>query len=140
MKDTRRLNIIYLGAGLIMTEKNNFSLQQRFKSFGYAIVGIFTLIKEQQNAWVHLLVTVFVVAAGVVFHVTAGQWIAIVFAIVLVWMAEALNTAIELVCDLVSPDYHPLVKKAKDIAAGAVLVTAIGAVIVGLIIFLPYLF
>lgn len=123
-----------------VAEKNNFSLQQRFKSFGYAIVGIFTLIKEQQNAWIHLVVTVFVVTAGAVFHITAGQWIAVIFAIVLVWMAEALNTSIELVCDLVNPDYHPLVKKAKDIAAGAVLVTAIGALIIGSIIFLPYLF
>jgi len=123
-----------------VTEKNNFSLQQRFKSFGFAIAGIFTLVKEQQNAWIHLCVTVLVVLMGFLLCITADQWIAVIVVIVLVWMAEALNTAIELVCDLVSPEYHPLVKKAKDIAAGAVLVAAIGAVIIGIIIFLPYLF
>lgn len=113
-------------------------LRQRSKSFSYAFRGIITLIKEQQNAWIHLSITVLVIVAGIVLNIPAQQWIAVIVAIVMVWLAEALNTAIEIVCDLVSPDYHPLVKKAKDIAAGAVLVAAMGAAIIGVIIFLPY--
>lgn len=112
----------------------------RIRSFTYALTGVTTLLREQQNAWVHLLATLLVIGLGMWFSVSATEWSLIIMAIVLVWMSEALNTAIELVCDRVSTEFHPLVKKAKDIAAGAVLVTAVGAAIIGLIIFLPYLF
>lgn len=110
----------------------------RLRSFSYAFVGVATLLREQQNAWVHLLATLIVIVAGLWLSISAMEWSLIIIAIVLVWMAEALNTAVELVCDLVSEDYHPVIKKAKDIAAGAVLVAAIGAAIIGLIIFLPH--
>ncbi len=114
-------------------------IKARIQSFGYAIAGVGTLIREQQNAWIHLLLTVIVVIFGLWFSIAATEWALITVAIVLVWMAEALNTAVEILCDLVSVEYHPLIKKAKDIAAGAVLVTAVGAAIIGVIVFLPYL-
>ena len=119
-------------------EQGSF-VRGRIQSFTYALTGIATLLREQQNAWVHLLATLLVIGFGLWFSVSATDWSLVIIAIVLVWMAEALNTAIELVCDRVSPEYHPLVKKAKDIAAGAVLVTAVGAAIIGLVVFLPYL-
>jgi len=77
--------------------------------------------------------------AGFLFQVTAVEWMLLVFAITIVFIAEALNTAIELLCDFISPDYQELIKKTKDVAAGAVLIAAIGAAVTGLIIFLPYL-
>ena len=113
-------------------------LTGRIRSFAYALTGIASLLREQQNAWVHLLATLLVIGLGLWFSISATEWSLVMIAIVLVWMSEALNTAIELVCDRVSPEFHPLVKKAKDISAGAVLVTAIGAAIIGLMIFLPY--
>ena len=119
-------------------EQGSF-LTDRIRSFAYALTGIATLLREQQNAWVHLLATLLVIGLGLWFSISVTDWSLVIIAIALVWMAEALNTAIELVCDLVSSEYHPLVKKAKDISAGAVLVTAVGAAIIGLMIFLPYL-
>lgn len=77
--------------------------------------------------------------AGFLFQVTVIEWIMLIFAIAIVFIAEALNTAIELLCDFVSPDYQELIKKTKDVAAGAVLIAAMGAAIIGVIIFLPYL-
>ena len=79
------------------------------------------------------------VALGFLLRIERGEWLALVLTIVLVLAAEGVNTAVEAAVDLASPAYHPLAKVAKDVAAGTVLLTAIGAVIVGLILFLPYL-
>ncbi|MCB1100104.1 MAG: diacylglycerol kinase family protein, partial [Verrucomicrobiae bacterium] len=89
----------------------------------------------QHNAWVHALATVGVTILGFVFGISPGDWCWIVVVVVGVWTAEALNTAFEFLCDVASPEYHPTVKHAKDVAAGAVLLAAIGAAIVGCIIF-----
>jgi diacylglycerol kinase (ATP) len=112
-------------------------LQKRIDSFKYAITGIKTLIKTQMNMKIHLIAVVLVTMASFLFKVNATEWCLLILIFTLVMAAEAVNTAIEFVVDLVSPDYHPLAGKAKDVAAGAVLITAIGAVILGLIIFLP---
>ena len=98
-----------------------FSFTGRIRSFKYAIVGIWTMLKSQQNAWVHAFATIVVVTAGFVFGISAAEWCWLVLAIIAVWMAEALNTAIEFLADVASPEFRPLVKKAKDVAAGAVL-------------------
>jgi diacylglycerol kinase (ATP) len=113
------------------------SLKKRVQSFGFAIKGLKTLFVTQANARVHALAIVVVTALGFYFNINKSEWCGVVLAFALVLSAEALNTAIEFVVDLVSPQYHPLAGKAKDVAAAAVLITAMGAVIVGLIIFLP---
>lgn len=113
-------------------------LTKRLLSFKYAFQGLFTLFSTQPNAIIHLFVAVVAILFGFYFHITQQEWLVIVVAITLVLMAEAFNTSIEFLTDLASPDYHPLAKKAKDVAATAVLLTAIGAAISGLIIFLPY--
>jgi diacylglycerol kinase (ATP) len=92
----------------------------------------------QHNAWVHVIATISVVSIGLFFQITTTEWCSLIFAITLVWVTEALNTAFEFLCDVASPEFHPLVKKSKDVAAGAVLVSAIGAAIIGIMIFLPY--
>ncbi len=93
----------------------------------------------QHNAWIHALVSAVVCSIGVALDVDEVDWCIIVLAIVSVWTAEALNTAFEFLADVASPDFHPLVEKAKDVAAGAVLISAIGAAIVGIIVFWPHL-
>lgn len=118
-------------------KKKKFSLKARAKSFRYAFSGIYTLIKNEHNARIHLCVTIGVLFSGFFFELSAAEWINLIFAIGLVFSAEAFNSAIEYLSDLVSPEYHPLVKKAKDVAAAAVLLTAIAAALIGLIIFIP---
>ncbi len=117
----------------------NFSVGARIKSIGYALEGVATLIRTQHNAWLHFAAAIAVVAAGFVGGVSPGEWLALIFAIALVWCAEALNTAFEFLCDVASPEFHPKVKQAKDVAAAAVLFAAIAAVAVGLVIFGPRL-
>lgn len=115
-----------------------FSLRQRLASFRFAFSGLATLLREEHNARVHLVVTVLVLMAGLWSGLSLMQWVAIVLVIALVWITEALNTAVERVCDLVTTDQHPLVKKAKDVAAAAVLISSLAAVLVGLMVFLPH--
>ena len=117
-----------------------FSIVDRLKSFAFAFSGIATMLRTQHNAWIHLATTTVVVSAGVWFQIGRGEWVWLIVAIVAVWTAEALNTAFELLCDVASPEFHPLVKQAKDVAAAAVLIAAAGATIIGLLVFLPRVF
>jgi len=116
-----------------------FSVSGRLRSGTHALEGITELIKSQQNAWVHAIATVGVIAAGMILGVSAMEWCLLLLVITAVWVVEALNTAFEYLCDVVSPEFHPLVKKSKDVAAGAVLMSAVGAAAIGLLIFVPYL-
>ena len=109
------------------------------RSFGFAFAGLGWMLRTQRNAQIHFVITIAVVLVGLWLRVSAVEWIALILAIALVLALEALNTALEAVVDLVSPQYHPLAKRAKDSAAGAVLIGAIGTAIVGCIIFLPKL-
>jgi diacylglycerol kinase len=108
-------------------------------SFSFAFQGIVALLRTQANARIHLAAAIAVIAAGLFFGITRLEWCAIAAAIGLVWTAEGLNTAIECIVDLVSPDHHPLAGRAKDIAAGAVLIAALIAVIIGALVFIPHL-
>ena len=117
----------------------SFSFSGRIRSIKFALEGILLVLKSQQNAWIHFVATALVVLGGLTFEITATQWAIIILAIAIVWVAEALNTAFELLCDVTNPEFHPVVKKAKDVSAGAVLISAVGAVIVGLIVFIPYM-
>lgn len=114
--------------------------EKRLLSFKYAFQGLFTLIRTQPNAKIHCFAALVALALSFYFQLSSIEWCLIIFAITSVLSAEAFNTAIEYLTDLVSPDYHPLAGKAKDVAAGAVLCTAIGAFVVGLIIFAPKFF
>lgn len=96
------------------------------------------MLKSQQNAWVHAFATVAVVVAGFLFGVSAAEWCWLVLAMMTVWTAESLNTAFEFLADVASPKFHPLVKKSKDVAAGAVLLSAIGSVVIGLLVLGPH--
>ena len=100
--------------------------------------GVAVVLRTQHNAWLHAIATGVVLAAGFVVGLSRLEWCAIVLAMMAVWTAEALNTAIELVVDLASPDVHPLAGRAKDVAAGAVLISACGALVVGILVFAPH--
>ena len=115
-----------------------FRLKERIRSFGYAFQGIGFMIRSQPNARVHLLATVAAVGAGIYFQISRGDWIGLTLAIMAVWIAEALNTAVECLADVIHPGFHPTIGKAKDVAAGAVFLAALGAVIVGLCVFGPH--
>ncbi|MDP4096981.1 diacylglycerol kinase family protein [Paenibacillus sp. P96] len=104
-------------------------------TFRYALEGIRYTLRTQINMRMHAAISLCVIAAGIVFHISRMEWLFIITACALVMMAELLNTAVEAVVDLVSPDAHPLAKAAKDTAAGAVLLAAVFAVIIGLIVF-----
>ena len=116
-----------------------FSVLARIKSFRYAFSGLWLMLSTQHNAWLHLIATLLVCAAGFVLKVSAEDWRWLIAAICLVWVAEALNTAFEYLCDVVSPDFHHAVQKSKDIAAGAVLICAMAAAGIGAVTFWPYL-
>lgn len=112
-------------------------LKKRIDSFRFAIKGLARLVQTQPNARIHLVAALGVLVGGLYFGLSTLEWIACVFAIAMVLSAEAFNTALEDLTDLVSPDYHPLAGHAKDVAAAAVLIVAIGAAIIGCLIFVP---
>lgn len=117
---------------------DTFSFSGRIRSGTHAVHGIIEMLRSQHNAWVHAVATLCVIVAGGIFSISTTQWCLLVLVVTIVWVAEGLNTAFEFLCDVASPEFHPLVKKSKDVAAGAVLLSAVGAIIVGLIIFIPY--
>jgi undecaprenol kinase/diacylglycerol kinase (ATP) len=118
-------------------KQQRFSILKRLKSFKYAFNGLKVLFQEEHNSRIHLLATVCVVIAGYAFRISQYEWIAIIFAIGLVLTVEIINTTIEDIADFVSPEKHEKIKRIKDLAAAAVLVSAVTALIIGLIIFLP---
>ncbi len=117
--------------------KKTFSLQRQIKSFQYAFKGLSYVFRNESNMQVHVIAAIVVVLAGFFFQISRLEWVAVVGAISLVMTAEAINTSIEAIVDLVSPKQHELAGRAKDVAAGAVTISAIGAVIIGVLIFLP---
>ncbi|GAB4419009.1 MAG: diacylglycerol kinase family protein [Anaerolineales bacterium] len=110
---------------------------RRILSFKYAFKGWWYVIKTQHNAWVHTVVTALVVIAGFWLGLPARDWAVLLLTIAMVWAAEFVNTAIEAVVDLASPDKHPLAAVGKDVGAAAVLIAALAAVGVGLLILGP---
>ncbi len=116
-----------------------FTIAARIKSISYALAGIAPMLRTPHNAWIHWAATAAARLLAFWFAISTVEWLALILAIVAVWSAEALNTALELLCDVASPEFHPLVKQAKDVAAAAVLIAAAGAIAVGLLIFGPRL-
>ncbi|OKL40834.1 diacylglycerol kinase [Pontibacter flavimaris] len=114
-------------------------LKKRFNSFRFAFRGISAAVRSEPHMRLHVLAAIAVVVVGYTFDVTKTEWCLLVGSMGLVVTAEIINTAIETVVNLVSPDFNQLAGRAKDLAAGAVLVAAITAALIGAIIFLPYL-
>ncbi|MCB0844787.1 MAG: diacylglycerol kinase family protein [Bacteroidetes bacterium] len=112
-------------------------LLARIHSFGYAFKGIYTLFVTQPNAQIHLLAIVVISLMGWFLGLSATEWCLIIICMAMVLMAEGINTAIEFIVDLVSPDHHPLAGKAKDVGAAAVLLSVIICGIVWGIIYIP---
>lgn len=123
-----------------MSSSKPFSFSARIKSFGYALSGWRTLLAEEPNAIIHVVLGIAVVICGFLFRISSNEWLAIILSVSIVLAAELFNTALEAVCNLVEPNRHPQIKKIKDLAAGAVLITALGALTVGLLIFIPKIF
>lgn len=109
--------------------------RSRLASFRYAFSGLGFILRTQQNAWVHLGLATATVTAGLLIGLTTSDWLWVASAIALVWFAETMNTGFEFLCDAVSPEHSADVEKAKDIAAGAVLICSVYAVVVGALIF-----
>lgn len=115
------------------------SLQARLKSLTHAWSGLCELMLTEANARIHLAATLAVLALGLLLGLEPWEWVAIILATALVWTAEALNTALERLADAVTRDIHPSIRAAKDLAAGAVLVAALAAAMVGALVLGPRL-
>ncbi|WP_439880828.1 diacylglycerol kinase family protein [Pontibacter sp. MBLB2868] len=113
--------------------------KKRYNSFRFAFKGINSAIRSEPHMRIHILSAVAVVIAGFAFNITRMEWCLLVGSMGLVITAEIINTAIETLTNLVSPEINPLAGKAKDLAAGAVLIAALTAAVVGAVVFLPYL-
>ena len=127
MKDGKKISV-----------PQRFTVAARIKSVSYALQGVCFMLKTQHNAWLHGLATLLVIALALYCRVSASDWRWLIVAMAMVWVAETLNTAVEYVCDVVSPGYSESVKRAKDISAGGVLIAAVAALLVGLLTFCPY--
>ncbi len=115
-------------------------MKLRLESFRCALAGVTQLLKTQAHARWHLVATCLVTVLGFVCEIQRGEWLALLLAMALVWTAEAFNTAMEIACDAITREQHPLIGQAKDMAAGAVLLAAIFACLVGAIVFTPRIF
>jgi diacylglycerol kinase (ATP) len=114
-------------------------LRRIVRSFGYAVEGLGVMLRTQPNFLVHVTAATVVIVAGLMVHLTPAEFAIVALTIALVLIVECLNTALETVCDLVSPGFDPLVKRAKDVSAAAVLIGAAGAVVVAVLLFAPHL-
>lgn len=110
---------------------------RRIRSFAHAFSGWRFVLETQPNAWIHAVITLGVGMLGLWLNIGRREWVALVLTVMIVWMAEFTNTAIEVLVDMVMPEPHPLAKAAKDVAAATVLIGALGAIIVGLLILGP---
>lgn len=111
-----------------------------FKSFGYALKGLFKTFREEQNLRIQSIASLLVVILGIYFNISRSEWLALILVIALVLVAEITNSAVERVTDVLKPRINSYVKEIKDIMAAAVLLSSIAAVIIGLVIFLPYVY
>ena len=107
--------------------------------FGYAFNGLWYTLHTQRNARIHVSIATLAILLGIVLHISAIEFALVFVAIASVFIAEMFNTVFELCIDLASPDYHPLAKIAKDVAAGAVLLSAMLSIVIGLFVFGPHL-
>lgn len=117
-----------------------FSFKKRSKSAIYALSGLKTLFLEEHNSRIHVVITILVIAAGILLDISLTEWLVVSLLVGLVFGLEIMNSAIENLCDYISPQWHESIKKIKDLAAAAVFVASVISVICGVIIFLPKLY
>lgn len=117
-----------------------FSLRDRLTSFRYAFSGLAHLVLKEHNFRIHLAAALLAIAAGLLLEISAAEWLLITIAIALVLITETFNSSIERLCDIVSPGEDVRIKKIKDTLAAAVLISALMAVVIGAVIFLPHIF
>lgn len=120
-----------------MKSSNPFSFSERLKSFKFAFAGLRTLFREEHNARIHVVAAMIAISLGFALKISANEWIFLIGVISLVFICELINTSIEALADFVSPEKHPQIKKVKDLSAAAVFVSALSALIIGVILFLP---
>ncbi len=120
-----------------MQQKSQNELYSRAKSFQYAFDGWWYVIRTQHNAWIHAVISLIVLGMGLWLTLSPRDWAVIILAMMAVWTAEFMNTALEALVDMATEEFHPLAKIAKDVAAAGVLVGAAGAILVGLLIMGP---
>ncbi len=120
-----------------MNEEDAWKEIRNKSRFHHAFRGLYVFWKTTRNLRIHVPFAILVVGLGFYLHVSSIEWIMLVFAMGLVFVAEALNSAIEIDIDLTSPNFHPYARDTKDVAAAAVLIASIISVVIGLIIFLP---
>ena len=109
-------------------------IKSRLESIQHAIAGWFHVIRTQKNAWIHMAATIFVLTLAIWLRLPARDWALLLITIAIVWAAEFLNTALEIVVDLASPDLHPMAKAGKDVGAAAVLISATIAAVIGFLV------
>lgn len=120
-------------------DKHRFSFKDRLLSFTYAINGLKLLFAREHNARIHIAITIAVATMGILFNISTTEWLVVFILIALVFSLEIINSAIENLCNFVSPEWHKAIKEIKDLSAAAVLVAAIISSICGIIIFVPKL-
>lgn len=118
-------------------KNEKFSIKKRAKSFIYAFDGIVALLRDEHNSRIHVFAMAIVIILGFLIGLTSMEWCIVALCCGGVLMAEAMNSAVEAIADLVSKEYNPLIKKAKDVGAAGVLMMAIAAAVAGIIIFIP---
>jgi diacylglycerol kinase len=109
----------------------------RILAFRYAFAGWWYVIRTQRNAWIHTMISLIVLFIGLWLHIKPVEWALIVLAVAIVWTAEFINTALEAVVDLASPQHHPLARVGKDVGAAAVLIASLASILIGLLVLGP---
>lgn len=117
--------------------QKKFNIGDRLKSFKFAFNGIRILFVNEHNVWIHLAAAMLVIIAGIVLKISISEWLAVLIAIGLVFTSEAINTSIEKLSDFISPERQSSIKEVKDLASAGVLISAMTALIIGLIVFAP---
>lgn len=111
--------------------------RKRIQAFRYAFAGLWFVLRTQRNAWIHATATIIVIFLGIWLQVERQDWVLLILAIFIVWQAEIINTALEAIADLASPEDHPLARAGKDVGAGAVLLASMMAFILGMVVLIP---
>jgi diacylglycerol kinase len=118
-------------------ENQKFSIKNRLRSFKYALNGLRILIKFEHNSRIHLTAMIIAIILGIILDISGLEWLVIVIVTGFVFSVEIINSAIEYLADFISPNYHEIIKKVKDLSAAAVLISALVSLVVAFIIFIP---
>lgn len=119
------------------SDPRDMSIGRVLRGIGYALAGVRVLLETQRSARLHVLFTLLVAGLAALLRLPAADWCWLTLAIAMVWFSEAINTAVEFLSDVVSPDFNPMIKKVKDLSAAAVFFAVIGAVVIGFLILGP---